>query len=212
MSKKIIIFDFDGTIADSHNTLVEIANLLADEFGYPPVDDQEILRLSNLSSREIIRQSPVPFYKIPFLLRRVKKELNKQISNLKPFSGIRESLKSLKNNGYTLGIITSNIEENVIAFLIKNDLDYFFEFIYSGSSLFGKSKIINKLVKKNKFSLKNLIYVGDETRDIEAAKKSKIQIIAVAWGFNSSDVLAKYNPDFLIQTPHDLFEVISNHN
>lgn len=209
MSEKIIIFDFDGTIADTRNTLVEIGNRLAIEFGYEPINEEELFRLSNLSSREIIQQSPVPPYKIPFLLRRVKKELNKEIANLKPFSGIQESLSALKQSGYKLGIITSNIEDNVIAFLKNNNLDCFFEFIYSGTTLFGKDKIINKLIKKNKFPLNQMIYVGDETRDIEAAKKSKIRVIAVGWGFNSISVLAEYKPDFLVTHPHELIKVIN---
>jgi phosphoglycolate phosphatase len=209
MSEKVIIFDFDGTIADSHDALVEIGNRLAVEFGYAPIDKEKLLKLRNLSSREIIQQSLVPPYKIPFLLRRLKKELNKEIATLKPFSGIYDSLAALKKNGYILGIITSNIEDNVSAFLINNNLDSFFEFIYSGTSLFGKDKIINQLIRRNNFPVENIIYVGDETRDIEAAKKSKIRVIAVGWGFNSPNILAKYNPDFLVTHPQELVNVIN---
>lgn len=208
MSDKIIIFDFDGTIADTRSTVVKIANKLAIEFNYQPIDEEELLRLSHLSSREIIQQSPVPPYKIPFLLRKLKKELNKEISRLKPFSGIAESLTILRENGYRLGIITSNIEDNVIAFLKNNKLDLFFEFIYSGITLFGKDKIINKLIKKHKLAVDKIIYVGDETRDIEAAKKSKIRVIAVGWGFNSPNILAEYQPDFLVTHPQELVTVI----
>jgi phosphoglycolate phosphatase len=209
MPEKIIIFDFDGTIADSRNTLVEIANRLAVEFGYEPVEPEELFRLSNLSSRAIIKQSPLPPYKIPFLLRRVKKELNKEIASLKPFSGIEESLVQLKEYGYKLGIITSNLEDNVMAFLKNNNLSSLFEFVYSGTALFGKDKIINQLIRRNNLPVKQIIYVGDETRDIEAAKKSKVKVIAVAWGFNSASVLAKYKPDFLVTHPQELIQVIT---
>ncbi len=209
MSEKIIIFDFDGTIADTRNTLVEIGNKLAIEFGYTPLDELELLRLSNLSSREIIKQSPVPAYQIPFFIRRIKKELNKEIATLKPFFGISESLQTLKNSQYQLGIITSNLEENVMAFLINNNLATFFDFIHSGTTLFGKDKIINKVIKKNCFPIDQIIYVGDETRDIEAAKKSKVKVIAVTWGFNSANVLAQYNPDFLISCPQELINIIN---
>ena len=50
MTSQVLIFDFDGTIADSRMTLVTIANELAEEFGYDPVTEGDILRLSNLSS------------------------------------------------------------------------------------------------------------------------------------------------------------------
>lgn len=207
MTRKIFIFDFDGTIADSLTTLVKIANELADEFGYDLVTENDIIRLSNLSSRDVLLQSPVAPYKIPFLLRRIKKELNQHIANLKPFVGIKEALIYLKTQQFKLGIVTSNTEDNVIKFLKNNQLEYYFDFIYSSHSIFGKNKVINKLIKKHQLLIDEIIYVGDETRDIEAAKKSKIKVIAVSWGFNSTDILAQYQPDFLINTPHQLTEI-----
>lgn len=207
MADKMFIFDFDGTIADSRTTLVKIANELAEEFGYDPVTENDVIRLSNLSSRDIILQSPIPAYKIPFLLRRVKKELNQHIANLKPFVGIKEALSKLKQQGFNLGIVTSNMEDNVLEFLENNELEYYFDFVYSANTIFGKNKVINRLIKKHQLLIDQIVYVGDETRDIEAAKKSKIKVIAVAWGFNSADILAQHQPDFLIDKPHQLTEI-----
>lgn len=209
MAEKVFIFDFDGTLADSRTTLVKIANELADEFGYDQVTEDEISRLSNLSSRDIILQSPIPAYKIPFLLRRVKKELNQHIANLKPFIGIKEALMNLKQQGFNLGIVTSNMEDNVLDFLKNNELESYFDFVYSANTLFGKNKTINKLIKKHELLIDEIVYVGDETRDIEAAKKSKIKVIAVAWGFNSADILAQHQPDFLIDKPQQLSEIFT---
>jgi phosphoglycolate phosphatase len=210
MNDRVIIFDFDGTIADSRMALVKIANRLAPEFGYSPVREEDLVKYSNMSSREVIENSLIPAYKIPFFLRRVKKELNKQIAILKPFNGIKKILIKLKNQGYSLGIITSNVQENVVNFLKNNDLDSYFDFIYSGTSLFGKNKIINQVIKQNKLAPEKTVYVGDETRDIEAAKKSQIKIVAVTWGFNSADVLAEYQPDFLIDIPEQLTEILAD--
>jgi phosphoglycolate phosphatase len=209
MAEKVFIFDFDGTLADSRTTLVKIANELADEFGYDQVTEDEISRLSNLSSKDIILQSPIPAYKIPFLLRRVKKELNQHIANLKPFIGIKEALMNLKQQGFNLGIVTSNMEDNVLDFLKNNELESYFDFVYSANTLFGKNKTINKLIKKHELLIDEIVYVGDETRDIEAAKKSKIKVIAVAWGFNSADILAQHQPDFLIEKPQQLSEIFT---
>jgi phosphoglycolate phosphatase-like HAD superfamily hydrolase len=63
-------------------------------------------------------------------------------------------------------------------------------------------------MKINNLSSEEVIYVGDETRDIEASKKINIKVIAVSWGFNSGEVLAKHNPDFLIHKPSELIEVL----
>lgn len=175
MALKVLIFDFDGTIADSRITLVKIANELADEFGYDPVTESDIVRLSNLSSKDVIIQSPIPAYKIPFLLRRVKRQLNEHIAYLQPFEGMKEALSNLKKKGCYLGIITSNLGANVSLFLRKNSLDNYFDFVYSANTLFGKNKVINKAIDKHRLLKDEVIYIGDETRDIEAAKKKQYQ-------------------------------------
>jgi phosphoglycolate phosphatase len=212
MTQKVIIFDFDGTIADTVDALVSIANRLAGEFGYIPITQEELALLRNLSSREIIKYSGISILKIPFLVKKVKTELKNKIQELKPISGIQEALVALNNEGHRLGIITSNSLENVTAFIKVNDLDNLFEFIYSGVTIFGKTTIINNVLKQKQIKPQEVIYVGDETRDIEASKKANIKVIAVTWGFNSQEVLAKQNPDFLIHQPSQLLEVVKSIN
>ncbi|GFE71623.1 HAD hydrolase-like protein [Chroococcus sp. FPU101] len=212
MTAKIIFFDFDGTIADTRDTFIEIVNQLSGEFGYKPVAEEDIERFQNLSSKEIIKQSQISLIQIPFLLRRVKIELNKKISTLEPFIGLSACLHQLQKKGYTLGIITSNLEKNVITFLQNNELDHLFKLIYCDTSLFGKDKVINQIIRTNRFKRENLIYVGDETRDITAARKSNIKMIAVGWGFNSPKILAKYEPDVLIHHPQELLQAVEKLN
>jgi phosphoglycolate phosphatase len=210
MTQKVIIFDFDGTIADTVDALVSIANRLAVEFGYIQITPQELALLRNLTSREIIKYSGISLFRIPFLLKKVKGELKNKIQEFKPIPGIQEALIDLQNHGYKLGIITSNSKENVTAFLNNNELDNLFDFIYSGVTIFGKTTIINNVLRQKQLKPQAVIYVGDETRDIEASKKANIKVVAVTWGFNSQKVLAQQNPDFLIHQPNELLEVIKN--
>ena len=209
MTIKAVIFDFDGTIADTYQAIVDITNSLASEFGYKSLSQEEISFLKNLSSREIIKQSEISLFKLPFLVKRVQKELGKQIRELSPIPGTKEVLKELNNQGYILGIVTSNIESNVTAFLQKNQLANYFSFILSGTTIFGKHRIINKVIKQYHLDSKEIIYVGDETRDIRSARKSNVGIIAVGWGFNSIQVLAEHNPDYLVLNPGELLQIIN---
>ena len=210
MDQKVIIFDFDGTIADTVDALVTIANRLALEFGYVPINSQELVLLRNLTAREIIKYSGVSLFKIPFMVKKVKGELKHKIPELTPIEGINAALIELHNQGYHLGIITSNSQENVNQFLKFHNLDYLFDFIYSGVTIFGKSTIINNVLRQKQFKPEVVIYVGDETRDVESARKANIKVVAVSWGFNSSEALGKQNPDFLIHHPCELLAVIKN--
>lgn len=205
---KVIIFDFDGTIADSFAAVLKITNRLAAEFGYAPARPEDIPRLKNLSSREIVKQSRVSPFKLPFLLRRLRGELNREMDQLEPIAGMKPALLALKQQGYSLGIVTSNSCENVIAFLKAQGLDTIFDFVGSGLALFGKAQVIQRILRQHRFNPKDVMYVGDETRDIEAARKIGIKVISVSWGYNSSQALAAENPDFLIHHPEELLQVV----
>lgn len=209
MTTKVIIFDFDGTIADTVDALVSVANRLAADFGYIQITSEELSILRNLTSREIIKYSGISIFKIPFLVKKVKSELKNKIPELKPIAGMQEALVELRNQGHRLGIITSNSQDNVAEFLKINNLDNLFEFVYSGVTIFGKTTIINNLLRQKQIKTQEVIYVGDETRDIEASKKANIKVVAVTWGFNSPEALAKQKPNFLINHPSDLISVVN---
>lgn len=208
MTVKVIVFDFDGTIADTYDAFVEIVNRLSGEFGYRPVSEAELAAYKHLSSRELVKKSEIPLVKIPFILRRVKGELSQKMQHLKPIAGMDTCLHDLTRQGYVLGILTSNAKENVVAFLKNNQLENLFEFIYSGTTLFGKHKVINKVLQDRRLSAQEMVYVGDETRDIHAARNSEVKIVAVGWGFNSPEILQKHRPDAFAAEPQDLVKIL----
>lgn len=205
----VVIFDFDGTIANTLEPLLAIANQLATEFNYSPITIDELKQLQQLDTREIIRQSNIPLLKIPFLLRRIRTELNRQIANVQPIVGIPEALSTLKQHDHSLGIVTSNSEKNVADFLAYHHLTDLFSFVKSGTTIFGKHRVIHRLLKQEKIALNRSIYVGDETRDIESAKAINMKIISVCWGFNDHTVLEQYQPDQLIEQPQDLLRAVT---
>jgi phosphoglycolate phosphatase-like HAD superfamily hydrolase len=138
----------------------------------------------------------------------LRRELSREIPHLQLFAGMKPVLRSLKQQGNHLGIVTSNSRENVVAFLTAQALPDIFDFVESGLTLFGKDKVLQRVVKQQRLNPADMIYVGDETRDIEAARKMGIQIISVTWGFNSEQALAAENPDFLIHQPEELLQVL----
>lgn len=206
---KVIIFDFDGTLADTIDILLSITNRLSAEFGFKSATKEELAQLSNLNSWQILQYSGISIFKFPLLIRRLKAELHSEVPHIQLFPGIKEVLLELKKRGFQLGIITSNSRENVLGTLEKNGLQDTFTFIYSGST-FGKHKVINKWLRIENIHTEKVIYVGDEIRDIDAAKKTGIKVIAVGWGFNSPQALAAQNPNFLIERPQELIEIMNS--
>ncbi|MBU1122329.1 MAG: HAD-IA family hydrolase [Candidatus Omnitrophota bacterium] len=206
MPNKIIIFDFDGTIADTFSHLLKIGNRLADEFDFKKIQRNEITSLQKKKPIDIIKHLNVPILKIPVILRHLKRELHKEIATVELIPGLKEVLPQLKKKGHILGILSSNSSENVATFLRNHNLD-FFDFVTTTSKLWSKNIQLKKIIKSHKLNRNNVIYVGDEKRDIIAAKKAKIKVAAVTWGYNSAKVLAEYHPDYLIKNPQELLQL-----
>jgi len=211
MNDTILIFDFDGTIADTHHHIIKISNQLAEEFGYSVIKPDEIEELKDKSSREVIRYLKVPIFKIPAILARAKKALYDGMAEIDPIEGLKEILQKLKDLDSRMGILSSNAPENINKFLANHDLEVF-EFVDSTLKVWTKNISLKKLLERHGFLPKQILYIGDETRDIEAAKALGIKVAAVTWGYNSATALKKHDPDFLIHTPQELFELCTNHH
>lgn len=200
--KNVLLFDFDGTLADTLYLMMDVYNVLAKKHNYTQITQKDLEKMKGLSARQVIAQLPVAKIKIPFLFAEGKKEFESRFELTKPFPEMNKAI-TLLSKKYTLGIVTSNDPANVKKFLINQNIDYF-EFIYSDGSLFGKGKILKKAIKEYEFDTKNIIYIGDEVRDIEAAREAGIRVASVTWGFNSKKVLTQNSPDLIIDSPMEL--------
>lgn len=205
---KVILFDFDGTIVDSVQVGIAITNRLAAEFNFPPFDAERLEELKKLGSREALRRSQIPVWRLPFMIRRFTQELNREIPSLQLFPEMKETLLELKQQGHLLGIVSTNSVRNIQEFLRIQNLTSTFDFVSANYALFRKSRLILKILQQHQFQSSQVYYVGDETRDIEAARKSRVYAIAATWGFNSAEILQANCPDFLINSPKELLPLI----
>ena len=206
-NKKTINFDFDGTIADTIPFLLEIINQLARENNFPELKQLEFIKAKSESPLQIIKKYKIPLYKIPGLLIRGQQLLGQKMGQVKFIRGMREILFKLKNKGYRFGILSSNSVANIKLFLQANKCPVF-NFIHSEKNLFGKDKSLKNILKKYKLKKDDIVYVGDEVRDIEACRKAGIKIIAVAWGFNNKDLLFESCPDYMVDKPEDILKLL----
>ena len=208
MGKKLVLFDFDGTIADTFYPLINVSNKLSKEFGYKKIKSSDISKLRSKHAYDVLRYLDFPLIKTPFIVKRVRLELSKKIKNFKTVKGIKKWVLELSKNNYKLGILTTNSNNNVTEFLKRNNLDVF-DFVYSGTSIFGKNRMIQRILRIYNLKPESIIYIGDEIRDIEAAKKANVDVIAVRWGYNSKKILKKQKPDFFVDKPEDIIKVLN---
>lgn len=205
--KKIIIFDFDGTIADSFPPMVKILKKQVKEMGYGDLTDKQIEIMRSMRPLDIITHFKFPFWKIPKLIQTVREELFNQIDKVKVFQGINELINNLKTKKIKYGILTSNSKKTVEAFLNINKLEGF-DFIESETNIFKKSSHLAFIIKKYFLNKKDVIYVGDEVRDIEACREVGVDIISVTWGYNNKAVLEKNRPTFIVNSPSEILKIL----
>jgi phosphoglycolate phosphatase len=205
-TKKTIIFDLDGTLVDSFEVMLPLFNRLALKYATRDLSELKQDEIRKMTGSQVISYIGIRFWRIPFAIGALRSEFHKYTEQVKAFEKIPNVLNELKKSNF-LGIVTTNSNKNVKKMLKFNDINCF-DFILSRSKLFKKDKILESVIRRRNLEKKNVCYVGDEVRDIEAAKKVGIPIIAVTWGYNSKEVLVKYDPDFLAEQPNDIIQIL----
>ncbi len=204
MKKKTIIFDFDGTLADSLHVVIQVYNSIAPHFNTKKIEIEKMLYYRNIPTRQLLKELNISNWKLPCLLFFVKNKLKKRKYNIEFFDGMKDVVTTLSEKKIQLGIVTNNSKKFVQRFLEKENLENNFDFIYSSRTFYGKDKKLQKLINNYNLERENVLYIGDEIKDIEACKKVSIPIMAVTWGGYSSEILESYNPEYLIDNPKDI--------
>jgi len=199
---KLVVFDFDGTLADSLAATVEIFNRLAGEMGFAPITDPAAAR--HLATRQFLKRHGISFWRLPRVVRRFRALAAERAAELKLFAGVAEALAELGAGGAKLGILSSNAEGTIRACLRANGAETHFGFVVGYPRLFGKGKALKRILRAEKVERSDVLYVGDEVRDLEAAQSAGVRCAAATWGFHAAELLRTANPDFVLETPGDL--------
>ncbi len=208
---KHIVFDFDGTLADSANVALKVYNDMAIEYNYKKLTMDEYRNLSKLPINDRFKAIGVPYYKpwiILKLIKEAKERYAKLLSSINLFEQVEEVLQELNKKGYIISIVSTNSKENIINFLKEKSLDFVNE-VYSSKGLYGKVDVLKKYIKKHKIEKRDLLYVADELRDLKVCKKLNIDILSVSWGFDSYELLKEYKPTYLISKVYDILDIIT---
>ncbi|KNY29262.1 HAD-IA family hydrolase [Pseudobacteroides cellulosolvens] len=204
---KNIIFDFDGTIVDSKNLTMNLYNEIAEKNKFKPITEHDLEHLSRLSYIDKAKYLGIPFYKIQVLMAGVLKRYKSHLNNLELIEGMEEVLYKLKERNIKLSVISSNSESTIREYFHKSGIKIFDD-IHSAKGLFGKDVSISRYISKCKMDKTETLYIGDEVRDIQACKKCLVKIIAVTWGFDIGDVLKSHSPDFMVNTPKEILDLL----
>lgn len=197
MTQKHFIFDFDGTIADSMWVIISIY----EELFHKKVTPEQVEHIRGLSALQVIKELGVPLWKATPLMTKGKRMMRARLHEVSVFEGIPEMLAELQQKGHSLRIMSSNSEITVREFLKEHNLAQYFTEVIGGVGLFGKAPVLRKTIRTHALPIEDCFYIGDEARDIEAAKKAHVPMIAVGWGYNSPALLQSLAPTYFVTKP-----------
>jgi len=204
MKYRSLIFDFDGTLADTLEEVLKIYNEMSPQYNLRKIQDDEVHSLRHMKIADFLDHLAVPRRLVPILLYKGTQTLKSRIHNLPLIEGMADILPKLRSQSQHFGILTSNSTENVQLFLKHHGMDELFTFISSTTKLTGKAKHLRSIRRTFSIETENIIYIGDEIRDVKAAKKAGVPVAAVGWGFNSPESLVGENPNFIFHQPSEL--------
>lgn len=208
MAYRCIIFDFDGTLADTEELVFDIYNAMAKKYKYTPIEKQQLHHLKEMPLHEIMKLIDIPFYKVPFVLKEGRLRLHAKLDAIQAFTPeIGVILNTLCSRMDYIGIVTSNVEPTVRCFLKRYGLERSIDFILC-SSLLSKQRQIRKVLKQYNLKKEEVLYVGDESRDIIACHRAGVDIAAVSWGYNTAAALVRCHPTYLIDSLDDLLTIL----
>jgi phosphoglycolate phosphatase len=210
MEPKLLIFDFDGTLSDSLAAAVDTLNELAGEFDFRHIRAADVPMLKSMSYPQACNHLGIPAKKVWPIIRRGRTVMQTRLGDVALFEGIPGLLRTLPAAGIRFGIMTTNSRSNVETVLSRSRCESTPAFIHSCDRFFGKAWTLRGLALRNGLRPGNILYVGDEVRDVEAAARSGAAGIAVTWGYHARSLLEDSGARRVVATVDELREAIAS--
>jgi phosphoglycolate phosphatase len=206
----LIIFDYDGVLADTLGDLLQFGQDACNQLGVKHlVTKDDLGNLEVMSFATYGRACGVPEQFVDEFVDICLNLIAEKESPPAIFTGLAEVVRSLSRH-HGIAIVTTNSSQNVNAFLVRHGLEGIIHSVYGVDSPGSKAQKI--AMARNQFfenqKQESVFMVGDSLSDILAAKEASVTSIAVTWGHQSLENLLRGNPDYVISSPDDLMDIV----
>jgi phosphoglycolate phosphatase len=209
MRYRLAVFDLDGTLADSFPWFMEVVNDVADRFGFRRIEAHEVDTLRGYDARAMIRHLRTPAWKLPLIARHMRARMAADLHRIPLFPGVDTLLRGLRDAGVTVAIVTSNSEANVRRLLGPENAALVRHFA-CGASLLGKRRKLRRVLRASGIPARDAVKIGDEIRDLHAARAAGMAFYAVGWGYTHAAALAAHAPDRVFGSMDELARALTS--
>lgn len=200
---RLVIFDFDGTLADSFPWFMRVVNEAAARYRFKRIEEADLDTLRGYSARQMMKHLAVPSWKLPLIVRMMRKMKADDVRQIPLFAGVDDLLRSLADRGVELALVTSNSYDNAVRILGPENAARF-RYFECGMSIFGKRAGFRRVLRRSGVPREQAICIGDEIRDLEAAHAEGIPFGAVSWGYTHAESLRAHAPAEVFATVDDI--------
>lgn len=208
MRYRLAIFDFDGTLADSFSWFLVVVNRLADEHGFRRMEEHEVESLRGRSARQMVADFGIPAWKLPRIGRDFRRYMAQNIAHIAPFPGVDRLLRGLADQGILTAVVTSNSIDNVRRVLGPDNAALIRHYA-CGVSMFGKRAKLRGVLRASGVAAAEAICIGDEIRDLEAARPEGIAFGAVSWGYTHLAALREHGPEEMFESVDEILQKLA---
>lgn len=203
---RLVVLDFDGTLADTFPWFCGVLDAVALRYRFRRVAGHEVDELRTLPARAIMARLEVPRWKLPLIARHMHGLAARDAAALHLFPGIAEALAHLSAAGVATAVLSSNTEANVRRVLgpAAGRIDRY----ACGASVFGKARRLARLLRRARIEPARVLCIGDELRDLDAARAVGCAFWAVAWGYTDPAALAAAGPDRMLADPAQIADAV----
>ncbi|WP_345971984.1 HAD hydrolase-like protein [Sulfurimonas diazotrophicus] len=205
MKYKLVIFDFDGTLADSFPFFLTALNALAEKHRFRRIDAEQVETLRHYDAKQIIHQLHIPLWKVPMVAAAFRKNMAVSVAQIPMFPEVTEMLHALAQREIALSLVTSNSRENVLKILGRANTELLIHPQY-GTHMFGKASKLKQILRQTGIDPSEAIYIGDEIRDLEAARAVKMDFGAVSWGYTRDEALMEHSPTMMFSNVGEIVQ------
>ncbi|MDP3883083.1 MAG: HAD family hydrolase [Candidatus Staskawiczbacteria bacterium] len=203
---KNVIFDWSGVVKDALECHLWLVNRIFKKFGAKEISLEEL--------KENWEQPHMGFYNkyLPNLTAEAEEEvykegiLSEKCPKSKDYPGICEFIKKLKEKGFFLGIISSDLPDTILPEIKNYGLENIFDEVVFLSV--DKEISLKNMIEKFKLNPVQTYFIGDSNHEIIAGKATGVKTIAVTWGFNTEEYLKLKNPDYLTHNIKELEDIL----
>ena len=209
MQQEAVLFDLDGTLANTGPDLVAALNMMRQERDLPPVKFDEVKYVVGYGSRRLMREYLINEGEDLEILRKQFLSEYDRIAheNSQLFKGIPHVLDYLDNNSIPWAIVTNKPTKQTLSFIKKFNLEHRISQLVCSDTLpkykpdpDGIIHVCNKL----NIEPRNGVYIGDTTIDEDAANACGMPFLAAGWGYWQPDL----NTKFLLQEPQEILDYL----